>query len=215
MRDQWIELFNYGSTDLNIPLQLCSSENGIVLISTSIQIPAQGFFVLYESHISPGFPLNPGNGDLELLDGAGAYIDRVNYAPLSYNQSYSRNTDGTWSISNTPTPGKPNSFGAPPSPTPTATRSTGGSGGGTGKGAPTATPTPISSVFIPTDTPGSQAYQNPEHDRSSTSSGGRNPIEAAIPSWLKITLLVLMGAGLLALVVWYFRSWGQEPESDG
>ena len=153
--------------------------------------------------------MSPNGGALELLDSQGNAIDTVNYPALSPDQSYIRDSSGQWSISNTPTPGAPNMIGSSPTPTSTKRSSGGGGSGGGGDGAPTATPTPLGSVFIPTDTP-DLAFQG----TSNGSSGGNSGGNTALPSWLKIALLAAMGAGLLAVVVWYIRSWGKESESD-
>lgn len=205
--DQWMELINLSDSDASLfGLQLCCDANHQqFLLPSTNRIAANGFLVIFLDQISGKITMSSNGGMLTLLDGQGNAIDTVNYPPLGPDQSYIRDSSGQWSISNTPTPGAPNVNGSSPTPTPTR-RSSGGSGGG-GGGAPTATPTPIGSVFIPTDTP-DLALQSPGNGGAS---GGNSD---TFPSWLKTTLLIAMGAGLLAVVVWYIRSWGKEPESD-
>lgn len=209
--DQWIELINLSSSDASLfGLQLCcDANNRAILLPTNDRITAHSFLVIFNSQISGILPMSPNGGALELLDSQGNAIDTVNYPALSPDQSYIRDSSGQWSISNTPTPGAPNMIGSSPTPTSTKRSSGGGGSGGGGDGAPTATPTPLGSVFIPTDTP-DLAFQG----TSNGSSGGNSGGNTALPSWLKIALLAAMGAGLLAVVVWYIRSWGKESESD-
>jgi hypothetical protein len=211
--DQWIELINLSDSDAGLfGLQLCcDAKNHPYLLLSTNRIAANGFLVIFSGQISSQIHISPNGGTLTLLDGQGNAIDTVNYPPLGPDQSYIRDSSGQWSISDTPTPGAPNVNGSIPTPTATPTKHSssggGGSGGGGSGGAPTTTPTPLGSVFIPTDTP-DLALQNPDNGSASTGNGG-NP-----PSWLKITLLAVLGAGLLAVVVWYIRSWGKESESD-
>jgi hypothetical protein len=63
---------------------------------------------------------------------------------------------------------------------------------------------------LPTDTPSGIALQN-QGGNSSGRSGGS---DQGVPSWLKIALIALIGVVLLAVIVWYFRSWFHEPEGD-
>ncbi len=205
--DQWIELQNHSNSDVSLfGLQLSSKDNSSS-INSSFRIAAGSFLVIFGNQI-PSIPLFAGFGTIELLDSQGNAIDTVNYPPLGVDQSYIRDSSGQWSISDTPTPGAPNVNGSSPTPTATPTKhSSSGGGGSGGGGAPTATPTPIGSVFVPTDTP-DLALQSPGN--AGASSGNSD----TFPSWLKTTLLIAMGAGLLVVVVWYIRSWGKEPESD-
>jgi hypothetical protein len=215
-RDQWIELANLSDSTFHMPLQVCDSITGEVLLPATLQIPAHGFFVLYGNQFTPSFPLAPGGGQLVLLDGDGFSIDSVNYAALGPDLSYSRNAGGAWAITGTPTPGAANVIATPgsPTPTPTATSRTGkgGSGGGNsgGKATPTATPFPVSSIVLP----GSSALASQPGD-SGTDSAGSTTTNSSFPAWLKITLLVVLGGGLLAVIIWYIRSWSQEPEGEG
>jgi hypothetical protein len=210
--DQWIELINLSGSDASLSgLQLCcDTYNSAILLPINDRIAAHSFFVIFNTQINGILPMSSNGGALELLDSQGNAIDTINYPALGYDQSYIRDSSGQWSISNTPTPGAPNMNGSSPTPTPTPTKhSSGGGGSGGGGGAPTATPTPIGSVFIPTDTP-DLAFQDPGNGSSGRNSGDNT----ALPSWLKIALLAAMGAGLLAVVAWYIRSWGKESESE-
>ncbi|HEU5198422.1 MAG TPA: lamin tail domain-containing protein [Ktedonobacterales bacterium] len=205
--DQWIELKNLSSSDMSLVGLQLGSGGAIVALNSTFRIAANGFLVIFDNQF-PSIHLSSSFGMIELLDSQGNAIDTVNYPPLGPDQSYIRDSSGQWSISDTPTPGAPNVNGSSPTPTATPTKhSSGSSGGGGSSGAPTATPTPISSVFIPTDTP-DLALHSPGND--SASSGNNDNF----PSWLKITLLLVLGGGLLAVVVWYIRSWGKESESD-
>ncbi len=203
--DQWIELKNTSGSDESLfGLQL-ESQGQVILLNTSYRIAANGYLVIFSSQV-PTIPFVRGAGQLQLLDSSGATIDAVNYPPLEIDQSYSRHADGTWSVSDTPTPGLPNTS----SPTPTATKRSGGGSGGGGS-SPTATPTPIGTIFIPTDTPA--ALQNTGTDPS-TDAGNGGESTPGVPSWVKIALLALLGAALLGVVVWYLRSWNQVSEDE-
>ncbi len=215
--DEWIELKNTSGKDESLAgLQLGVQDQATILLNTGYRIAANGYLAIFSAQIR--IPLVQSFGQLQLLDGSGNIIDAVNYPPLGAGQSYSRTANGQWQTTSTPTPGAANIFtsGSKPTPTPTATRRSGGSGGGgTGSGSrtPTATPTPIGSVFIPTDTPSSGiALQNPGDTSSDSSGGGGDP---GFPAWFKTALIALIGLALLGVVIWYWRTWNQEPEGDG
>jgi hypothetical protein len=94
----------------------------------------------------------------------------------------------------------------------TLRRRGGGSSGGGGGGGSSGV-TPVGSVVIPTDTPtGGVALQN-SGDNTSGGAGGSS--SQGVPSWLKLALIALIGAALLAVIIWYLRTWNQEPEGDG
>ena len=214
--DAWIELINLSSSDASLlGLQLCCDVNNqALLLPTTNRIAAHSFFVIFRSQIHfTSFTMSPNGGTLELLASQGNAIDTVGYPALGPDQSYLRDSSGQWTICATATLNTPNTCGGGPTPTSTKRSSggggSGGGGGGGGGGAPTATPTPLGSVFIPTDTP-DLAFPGTGNGSSGGNSGGNT----ALPSWLKITLLAAMGAGLLAVVVWYIRSWGKESESE-
>ncbi|HEY7347402.1 MAG TPA: hypothetical protein VH599_03715 [Ktedonobacterales bacterium] len=213
--DRWIELKNTSGNDESLfGLQLLAQGQAL-LLNSSYWIAANGYLVLFHYQI-PSISLAQDSGQLQLLDGEGNTLDIVNYPLLGADQSFSRNASGQWHVTTTPTPGKANIFtsGGTPTPTPTATRRSSGGGGGGGSGGsgkPTATPTPIRSIVIPTDTPGGIAFKNPGDD-SLDGPGGSSSL--AVPSWLKITLIALIGAALLSIVVWYWRTWNQEPLED-
>lgn len=214
-KNQWLELTNLSGTDAALgQLEIFSqnsNNNQPVLLNSTARIVAHGFLAIFIDQVSGTISLFPGGGTIELLDGTtGTIVDTVTYPMLGQDQSFARNDSGQWSVSTTPTPGTANAWGS--SPKPTATRRSGGGSGGSG-GASTATPAPIGSVFIPTDTPSTLAFQGSGNGSSSGGNGG-GASGTTFPSWLKITLLIVMGAGLIAVVIWYIRSWGQEPESD-
>jgi hypothetical protein len=207
--DRWIELINTSGSDESLfGLQL-ASQGQTLLLNSSDRIGAHSYLVIFSIQI-PTIPLSSSFGQLELLDSSGSAIDTVNYPALGADQSYARTSGGQWQTTSTPTPGAANKFtsGSNPTPKPTPTKRSGGGGGGS-----TAIPTPVSSVFIPTNTPSSEiALQNPGNN-AADSSGGTNSL--AVPSWLKIALLALIGVILLGVVIWYLRTWNQEPEGDG
>ena len=217
IKNQWFELTNLSGTDAALGqleiLSQNSNNNQPVLLNSTDRISAGGFLAIFIDQISAPFSLFPGGGTLELLDGnTGAILDSVTYPALGQDQSYARDTNGQWSVSTTPTPGAANTWGSPPTATATS-RSTGGGGGGGGGSAPTATFASVGSVVIPTDTPVPLALQGPGNGASSGGSTA-DANDTGFPGWLKITLLVLMGTGLVAAVIWYIRSWRQEPEED-
>jgi hypothetical protein len=168
--------------------------------------------VIFSNQI-PTIALSRTSGQLELLDGSGTVVDAVNYPALGTDQAYARSPDGTgsWQFTATPTPGAANSIASSASPTPkaTATKRAGGGGGG---GGPAATPTPFGSVFIPTNTPGGVALQNT--GGSAPNNAGGSLDQGGVPSWLKIGLIALIVVALLGVVIWYWRTWNQEPEGD-
>jgi hypothetical protein len=213
--DQWIELTNTSGSDADLSgfqlLSQGSNNDQPVLLPLATRIAAHSYLVIFDKQL-PQIQLFPGGGTLELLDANGQIADAINYPALGTDQSYARASNGQWSISGTPTPGKANSFGSGSTPTPKATatkRSGGGSGGGS---RPTATPTPIGSIVLPTDTPsGGVALQNADNN---TSGGAGGSDSQGVPSWLKIALIALIGTALLAVIIWYLRTWNQEPEGD-
>lgn len=215
-KNQWIELTNIGSTDADLShTELCcygKNNDQPVLLSGAERIAERGFLAIFLDQINAPINLFPGGGTLELLSAdTGDVLDSVMYPALGIDQSYIRNTDGTWSISDTPTPGQPNTTGPTPTPThkATATRHPGGGGSPS-----TATPTPIGSVFIPTDTPASGiALQNTASDTLPGTGNGENST-TGVPSWVKITLLALLGITLLGVLAWYLYAWKQAPEDE-
>jgi hypothetical protein len=211
-KNQWLELANLGATDAALgQLEIFSqnsNNNQPVLLNSSARISAHGFLAIFIAQLSGTLSLFPGGGTLELLDGTtGTIVDTVTYPALGQDQSFARDASGQWNTSTTPTPGASNTSSS--TPTPTATHHSGNSGGG--GSTPTDTPAPVASIFIPTDTPSTLAFRGPGNSSSSSGNGGTN--DTTLPGWLKITLLILMGAGLVAAVIWYIRSWGPEPES--
>jgi hypothetical protein len=210
--DQWIELINTSGSDESLfGLQL-GSQGKSVLLSSSYRIAAYSYLIIFSNQI-PTIPLSRGSGQLDLLDGSGTVIDAVNYPALGTDQSYARSPNGTgqWQVTTTPTPGAANviTSGSSPTPTPTATSRSGGGG----SSSPTAPSTPIGSVVIPTDASSAVALQN-QGGSSPTSTGGTGTSDQGVSSWLKIALIALIGAALLGVIIWYFRTWRHEPEGD-
>jgi hypothetical protein len=212
--DQWIELTNTSGSDADLSgfqlLSQGSNNDQPILLPLETRIAAHSYLVIFDRQI-PQIQLFPGGGTLELLDANGQIADSVNYPALATDQSYARAASGQWSATSTPTPGKANSFGSStPTPKATATKRSGGGGGGSSR--PTATPTPIGSIAIPTDTPnGNVALQN---SGDNSSAGAEGSSSQGVPSWLKIALVVVIGAALLAVSIWYLRTWNQETEGD-
>lgn len=208
--DQWIELKNTSGKDESLfGLQMKDTQGHLFLLNSSYRIAANGFFVIFRSQIQ-NILLDPGSGQLQLFDASGVVIDAVNYPPLGTDLSYARTSGGQWQTTSTPTPGKANVFtSGKATPKPTATRHSGGGG----RGGPTATPTPLGTIFLPTDTPsGGVALQNP--GGSTPDSSGASSTQG-VPSGVKIALFACIGALLLGVGIWYWRTWSQEPEDDG
>jgi hypothetical protein len=223
--NQWIELVNTSASSIDIShLELLShgsNNDQPVLLSATAQISPSGFFVIFIHQISTsgtsGFRLFSGGQQLDIIDGdTGATLDSINYPALGPDLSYSRNSSGVWEITGTPTPGAANVISTPGSPTPkpTATPRSGkggsGSGGSGGKATPTATPFPVGSVVLPD---GSALASQPGN--AGADAAGSSTPPSSFPSWLKIALLVALGVGLLVVIIWYSRSWSQEPEGEG
>ncbi|HEU5370066.1 MAG TPA: lamin tail domain-containing protein [Ktedonobacterales bacterium] len=218
--DQWIELTNTSGSDADLSgfqlLSQGSNNNLPVLLPLETRIAAHSYLVIFDTEI-PKMQLFPGGGTLTLLDANGQIADSINYPALGLDQSYARATSGQWSITGTPTPGAANSFGSGSTPTPraTATKRSGGGGGGSGGGnggGGSSSTTPVGSVVIPTDTPtGGVALQN-SGDNTSGGTGGSSG--QGTPSWLKFALIAVIGAALLAVIIWYLRTWNKEPEGD-
>lgn len=211
--DQWIELKNTSGKDESLfGLQMVIPGQQPFLLNSSYRIAANGYLVIFSNQLPPTIPLVQGYGQLQLLDSAGNNVDAVYYPPLGIDQSYARTASGQWQTTSTPTPGAANIFtSGTATPKPTATRRSGsGDGGG---GGSRMTPTPIGTIFIPTDTPsGGVALQNPGGN-TSDSSGASSA--QGVPSWLKIALFACIGALLLGVGLWYWRTWSQEAEDDG
>ncbi len=224
--NQWIELANTSASTVDIShLELLShgsNNNQPVLLPATAQIAPSGFFVIFVDQISTGgagaggFRLFPGGQQLDIIDGdTGTTLDSVTYPALGPDLSYSRTAGGVWAITGKPTPGALNVIVTPGSPTPKPTATPrsgkgGGGGGSDGHATPTPTSFPVGSVVLP-DGSALASQQN----NSGTDAAGSGVTPSPFPSWLKIALLLALGAGLLVVIVWYIRSWNQEPEEEG
>jgi len=119
--DQWIELYNAGSTTVDLGgwsiarmsyRDLARSHNGRQVKEDSYYLPADTllqpgeFLVVYG--LKSELVLDTKGGQVRLLDSQGQEVDRVIYGALAPDVSYSRAEDGTWYVAEQPTPGETN-----------------------------------------------------------------------------------------------------------
>jgi hypothetical protein len=115
-RDEWIELYNAGSTVVDLSGWFLDDAEGD---STSYRIPAGtvlqpgAFAVFYRQET--GLTLNDDGDEGRLLKPNGDVMDAVVFGELATGASYSRGRQGTWHANWPPSPGAPN---IPPRPKP-------------------------------------------------------------------------------------------------
>jgi hypothetical protein len=107
--DEWIELFNAGSTAADLSGWFLDDGAGG---SAPYQIPPgtvlqpAAFAVFYRGET--GIVLDDGGDEVRLLGTNGTVVDAVTFGQLAPNASYSLGADGVWHSDWTPSPGAPN-----------------------------------------------------------------------------------------------------------
>lgn len=108
-RDEWIELYNAGSTVVDLSGWFLDDAEGD---STPYRIPAGtvlqpgAFAVFYRQET--GLTLNDDGDEVRLLDPNGDLMDAVVFGELAPDASYSRDEAGAWHANWLPSPGLPN-----------------------------------------------------------------------------------------------------------
>lgn len=108
-RDEWIELFNEGTGDVNLggwTLANGQQENMLYRIPQGTVLPPGMILVLYQRET--GLVLDDAGGGVWLLGPKGGVRDSVTYPSLAPNASYSRDSQGIWHADWPPSPGLPN-----------------------------------------------------------------------------------------------------------
>ncbi len=126
--DEWVELYNPGSKVVGLAGwrldDMAEGGSAPYVIPLGVSIPSKGFLVLYRRQT--GLALNNDGDWVRLLRPDGSVADAFRYTyDIGYDRSWSRTEDGggTWTDSDSPTPGGPNRFSSPaPTPTPTPQR---------------------------------------------------------------------------------------------
>ena len=121
VQDQWIELYNAGSTTADLGgwsiTRISEAEQesgsgrqtaqeGQYTLPAGTMLPPGAFLVVYGSQ--SGLVLDTAGGQVRLLDSQEQEVDRVVYGVLAPDVSLNRAEDGTWYTSLQPTPGAAN-----------------------------------------------------------------------------------------------------------
>lgn len=208
--DEFIELYNFGSTPITISNWTITDTSGSVntyIIPTSSIDPGQ--FISFRRNVTDITLNNDGDG-VVLKDETNTIKDEVSFGSYAEGKSISRIPDGTGGFVNNTnlSEGLPNIVPPTPTPTPTATPTS------TPTSTPTPTPTPTkTSTPAPTKTPiptpskTSTPTESPQ-EQSSSASGSVLGLEYISPSPIatqsseiknksSILALVLIGAGVI------------------
>jgi hypothetical protein len=113
--DEWIELYNAGSTPVSLGGWLLDDGEGG---SAPYQIPEAvvlqpGAFAVFGGR-ETSIVLDDSGDTVRLLAPEGTVVDAITFGPLAPNASYSRGEDGTWHTDWPPSPGRPNLPSLPP-----------------------------------------------------------------------------------------------------
>ena len=114
----WIEIRNVSnrSVDLNgYGLVTETAPTDIFTFSTCSLEPGAYMLVYADGNVSAGsdhapFRLSSGSAKLALLDKSGTGVDIAEVPAMENDQSFARNPDGSWGITDTPTPGTDNNI---------------------------------------------------------------------------------------------------------
>jgi hypothetical protein len=108
-RDEWIELFNAGSSPIDLggwALAHGEGRRALYRIPRGTVLRPGALLVLYQRQ--SGLVLNDVGGEIRLLGPRGKVRDSVVYPNLLPDASYSRDAQGVWHEDWQPTPGQPN-----------------------------------------------------------------------------------------------------------
>ncbi|MFN5557546.1 MAG: CotH kinase family protein [Chryseotalea sp.] len=101
----WIELYNAGSSSVNVNGYALSDNSGQPLkwrIPVSVSIPAKGYLLIWcdgaNFDLHTNFELNSGGEEIILSNSSGIQIDKVTYPALPTNITFGRMPDGTSAI---------------------------------------------------------------------------------------------------------------------
>lgn len=125
--NEWVEIYNGNSSEVDLTGWYLDdiAGGGEEPIRISGTIPGKSYRVFNLKD----FYLNNSGDDVRLLDGGKIEKDKKNYSQTQKDKSWSKDSSGTWCLTD-PTPGSTNNSCPIPSPTPTA------------KVSPTPSPTP-------------------------------------------------------------------------
>jgi hypothetical protein len=113
----WIEVYNAGSSSVNIGGYYISDDEGNPRkwqVPTGTSIPANGFILFWCDDMNTGrhtnFSLDSEGEDVVLSNGAGVLLDKITYPKQFTNISYGRtpNGTGTWAYLSEPTSARAN-----------------------------------------------------------------------------------------------------------
>lgn len=114
----WIEIQNVSGKSVDLAgygLVAETAPTDIFTFSTRTLEPGAYLLVYADSNVPAGsdhapFRLSSGGGKLALLDKSGTGADLAEIPGLENDQSFARNSDGSWGVTDTPTPGGDNSI---------------------------------------------------------------------------------------------------------
>ena len=114
----WIEIQNVSERSVNLAgygLVTETAPTDIFTFSTKALEPGGYLLVYADGNISAGddhapFRLSSSSAKLALLDKSGSSVDLVELPALENDQCYALNAEGSWQLTDTPTPGAENSF---------------------------------------------------------------------------------------------------------
>jgi len=117
--DDWIELVNSGARPVNLAgwgIDLGAGAGPIYRFPRGTVLRSGAYLLLPRK--TTGLALVDSGGQIRLRDARGNVVDRVVYAAMAPDASYSRDAMGDWHTDYPPSPGRPNLTVAP---TPTGT----------------------------------------------------------------------------------------------
>lgn len=106
--NEWIELYNNGSSEVNLAGCSLVVSKGKIYKITGLTLPAKGYVIL--SDRTTKIVLLNSEGDLELMDPEGGTIREINYSKVVEGWSYARDEEkgNSWEWTNKPTPKEKN-----------------------------------------------------------------------------------------------------------
>jgi len=113
----WVELYNAGSTEVNLNGYYLTDNLSIPTkwqITQNVNIPAKGFLLIWADNAATGlhtnFKLSASGEQLGLFNATSEMVDTLSFAVQNIDISYGRTPDGSnmWNFFQTPTPGATN-----------------------------------------------------------------------------------------------------------
>ncbi len=107
-QDEWIELFNPGTTAVNLSGWYLDTGRNTARyrLPRGANVPAGGYLVLFRK--TSGLALNDRGGTVRLLRPDRSVADSVTFPALDADASFSRDDAGVWRRNWPPSPGQPN-----------------------------------------------------------------------------------------------------------